>query len=362
VSRHVVVMAGPLPPAVGGMASVLGALQASTLPRQVDLALFETGKTTPPGRPLWQGISARLRLMAAWWQLFGRTPRPVAHIHTCSGLTFFLDGVLLLLSRLRGAPVILHIHGARFDQFVDGLPAASAWLARWLARRAALVIVLSPEWQERMAQRWPGARLHVVGNGVAMPRRADAVAQIGEPRFAFLGNLGRRKGVHILLQAAALAQQPWRVELAGGEEEPGAAAWAQQEIERLGVAHRVRLLGPVVADAKIEWLAGAQGFVLPSLAEGLPMALLEAMAMALPSVVTAAGAMPEVVRDGVDGRVVPPEDAAALAAALDELAAQPDRRLAMGLSAAERCSSMYGIERMVDALLGVYRRIPAATP
>jgi glycosyltransferase involved in cell wall biosynthesis len=134
------------------------------------------------------------------------------------------------------------------------------------------------------------------------------------------------------------------------------------EIERLGVAQRVSLLGPVVADAKLRWLAGAQGFVLPSLAEGLPMALLEAMAMALPSVVSDAGAMPEVVRDGVDGLVVPCGDPAALAAALDALAAAPERRRALGLSAAERCASLYGIERMVDALMGVYLRLRAAAP
>lgn len=358
MKRLAVVMAGPLPPAVGGMASVLGALEASSLTRQVDLSLFETGKTTPPDRPMWQGIRTRLRLMADWWKLFAIHPRPVAHIHTCSGLTFFLDGLLLLLSRLRGAPAVLHIHGARFDAFLDGLPAPLGWLARWLGRRATVVIVLSLEWRERMALRWPGARLQVVGNGVSMPQRADDVAKAGEPMYAFLGNLGRRKGVHVLIQAAALAREPWRVELAGGEEEPGAMAWARQQIDQRGVASRLRILGPVVADAKVRWLAGAQGFVLPSLAEGLPMALLEAMAMGLPSVVSAVGAMPEVVRDGVDGCVVHPDDAAALAAALDDLARAPDRRRAMGDSGLERCRSLYGIERMVESLVSVYARLP----
>lgn len=346
-------MAGPLPPAVGGMASVLGALQASTLPSRVELALFETGKTTPPGRPLWQGITARLGLMARWWQLFGRRPRPVAHIHTCSGLTFFLDGALLVLSRLRGAHVVLHVHGARFDEFLDALSPPLAAVGRWLGRRAQVVIVLSPEWQQRLGQRWPGARLQVVGNGVSMPRSAHGVGAAAV-RYAFLGNLGRRKGVDVLLQAAALAKEPWTLELAGGEEEPSFNAWTDAEIARLGLQARVKRLGPLQGEAKIDWLAGAQGFVLPSRNEGLPMALLECMAMALPSVVSAVGAMPEVVRDGSEGRVVPPEDAPALAAALDELARAPERRVAMGCAGAERCGQLYGIERMVDSLVGVY--------
>ena len=356
-------MAGPLPPAVGGMASVLGALQASTLARKVDLQLFETGKTTPAGRPIWVGIATRLRLMADWWRLLRRRSGglvPVAHIHTCSGLTFFLDGALLVVSRLRGAPVVLHVHGARFDVFLDGLPAPAALLARWLARRAARVVVLSEEWRQRLDQRWPGARLCVVANGVAMPSRAHAVDRGGPPHYVFLGNLGQRKGVHVLLQAAAQSIHPWRVSLAGGEEEPGYTDTTRAAIARLGLTARVQILGPVVGQDKIALLADAQGFVLPSLAEGLPMALLEAMAMALPVVVTAVGAMPGVVRDGTDGRVVPAEDAAALAAALDALAAQPGQRQQFGEAAAERARALYGIEQMVDGLMEVYAALPGA--
>jgi glycosyltransferase involved in cell wall biosynthesis len=354
MTRQVVVMAGPLPPTVGGMASVLGALAESSLAKRVDLRLFETGKTTPPGRPLWQGITARLGLMARWWRLFGERPCPLAHIHTCSGLTYFLDGALLLLSRLRGARVVLHVHGAQFDQFLDGLSAPMAAMARWIAARASVIVVLSPDWRERLQRRWPNLPMQVVANGVSMPVRATRVAAPGPARFVFLGNLGRRKGVHLLLDAAEHAAQPWQVDLAGGVEDPGFDRWVADEIARRRLGGRLRVLGPVVGDAKLDLLAGAQGFVLPSLAEGLPMAMLEAMAMSLPVVVSSAGAMPEAVRDGIDGLVVPVGDGAALAAALDSLAARPADREAMGRAAAERCEGRYGVARMADALMALY--------
>lgn len=360
MTRPFVVMAGPLPPAIGGMASVLAALQTSSLAERVDLRLFETGKTTPPGRRLRDGVVIRLRLMRDWWRLFGRRPAPVAHIHTCSGLTFFLDGLLLLISRVRGAPVVLHVHGARFDDFLDDLSVPAAVLAHWLARRASVVVVLSADWQQRIASRWPRAPLMVVANGVTMPASARDVALEGAPRFVFLGSLGARKGVPVLLKAAALAQQPWHVDLAGGDEEPDFGRWVRAEVASLGLADRIGVLGPVVGQAKLELLASAQGFVLPSLAEGLPMALLEAMSMGLPVVVSDVGAMPEVVRDAIDGRVVPANDPIALAAALDRLAQHPEERLRWGASAAERCGSMYGVERMVEAIMGVYARLPGA--
>ncbi|OIP15666.1 MAG: hypothetical protein AUK51_13085 [Comamonadaceae bacterium CG2_30_59_20] len=351
-------MAGPLPPAVGGMASVIGALSASSLAQKVDLQLFQTGKTTPEGRTVWQGARTRLQVIQDFWCLLSRQPRPLVHIHTCSGFTYFLDGIFLTIARQRGAPTVLHIHGARFDTFLDGLGLVQRTVARWLARQARAVVVLSDDWRIRLNSRLPGARLHVVANGVPSVGARLVKAAGATPQFLFLGNLGRRKGVHVLLAAAALAKNDWVVDLAGGEEESGFTEWTRGEIKRLGLAGRLRLLGPVVGDAKTKLLQSADGFVLPSLAEGLPMALLEAMAARLPVVVTAVGAMPEVVHDGDQGYLIPPEDAPALADALDRLSANPQARQQMGESAYRTCEQAYGVERMVDALLKVYSQLP----
>ncbi len=356
--RRRVIMSGPLPPAVGGMAAVLDTLANSSLPTHVQLRFFETGKTTPVGRSTLTGVFARLRLMVAWWKELGVHPRPIAHIHTCSGLTFFLDGLLLLLARARGAPTVLHVHGARFDAFLDGLGDVRLKLARWIARKADVVVVLSDDWRARLASRLPGSTLRVVSNGVTpfsmTPARTRDVAA---PTFLFLGNLGRRKGVHVLLEAVARSRSKWRLLLAGGEEEAGFADWTRSEVARLGIQDRVELLGPIVGAAKQSLLARSDAFVLPSLAEGLPMALLEAMAAGLPVVVTSVGAMPEVVRNEREGLVVPPDDAAALALALDRVAASSEYRQALGHAASIACERDFGVDSMVEKLLGVYSEL-----
>ena len=351
-------MTGPLPPAVGGMASVLGALYDSSLSKQIGLELFETGKTTPENRPFLLGVTNRLNLLWRWWKTMGQKPRPIAHIHTCSGFTFLLDGVLLILAKIRGASTVLHIHGARFDSFLDNLGFINLRLVRWLTRQADIVVVLSEDWKIRLHQRLPSANINVVANGVPRLGGIKENACSTTPTFLFLGNLCRRKGVHTLLDATELSQIAWKLKLAGGDEEPGFSEWTQNQISQRNLTNRISLLGPVVGEAKNKLLKEADGFVLPSLAEGLPMALLEAMAAQLPVVVTTVGAMPEVISDHVNGILVPPENPHALANALDELSEKPLLREQLGLEASETCELRYGIERMVDTLMTIYDKLP----
>lgn len=350
-----VVMSGPLPPAIGGMASVIGALGQSDLARQTQLALFDTGKKTREGRSLWEGVQARLQLMRDWRRLLHTHQADIAHIHTCSGLTFFLDGLLAWLARRQGCRVILHVHGGLFDQFLDGLNPLMRALARHISRRADAVIALSDDWRQRLLRRLPGTCIAVLANGVAEPKGRTARDPLAPPTFVFLGLLSTLKGIPVLLEAASAAQANWRVQLAGNEGEPGFVDRLRADIAARGLNERIQLLGPVVGEAKDKLLLQADGFVLPSLAEGLPMSLLEAMAARLPVVVTTVGAMPEVIQHGRDGLLVPPGDPAALAAALDQLAQlSPSDQAAMAQAAYEKYRARYSVDAMAANLLQLY--------
>ncbi len=347
-------MSGPLPPAIGGMASVIGALGQSLLATRTDLRLFDTGKKTSEGRSLWQGLGARFTLMGEWRAALRQHRAEIVHIHTCSGFTYFLDGLLLLLARQQGCKVVLHVHGARFDQFLDGLSPVLLAAARFLAGRADVVIALSEDWRKRLVSRLPGSHVLVLANGVPEPGILHQRKPAATTRFVFLGNLCKRKGVPVLLDAMEIASEPWSVQFAGGDEDPGFTEWTRDQVERRHLHHRAQLLGPVVGFAKDELLAQADAFVLPSLAEGLPMALLEAMAARLPVVVTSVGAMPEVIDDGIDGVLVPPNNAAALSAAMDRLAQSADRRAEIGQAGYAKYLSRYSVDAMAQGLLNIY--------
>ncbi len=350
-----VVMSGPLPPAIGGMASVIDALNQSELARRTDLTLFNTSKQTSDNRSLWEGIRARLTLMAAWRALLRQHHADIAHIHTCSGFTFFLDGLLAAIARYQGCRVVLHVHGGLFDQFLDGLNPVLRIAARHIARRTDLVLALSDDWRHRLGQRLPGSRIAVLPNGVAAISAQPQHTPGQAPTFVFLGQLSRLKGVHVLLDALEQAQANWRVQLAGSESEPGFTDWLRAEIDHRQLADRMTLVGPLVGEAKNRVLTQADAFVLPSLAEGLPMSLLEAMAARLPVVVTTVGAIPEVIQDGVHGLLVAPGDATALAQAMDHLARSPEQRESMGLASHALYEARYSADAMAQALLGIYK-------
>ncbi len=106
-------------------------------------------------------------------------------------------------------------------------------------------------------------------------------------------------------------------------------------------------------------LAASDVFVMCSLWEGLGLVFLEAMSARLPVLATNVSAVPEVVVDGVTGRLVPPSDPPALAEAMLTLASDPTLRVRLGSAGAERVSARFGLERMVEETLDVYRTVVA---
>jgi glycosyltransferase involved in cell wall biosynthesis len=197
--------------------------------------------------------------------------------------------------------------------------------------------------------RQPAERVHVVPNGVdpnrfrpAGPAGSDAVTAV------WVGLMTPVKRVDELVHAAS-GVPGLRLRLVGsGPLRDQVAATVQQ----LGVSERVSLAG--FADDPRRAFAAADLFVLPSAAEALPLALLQAMASGLPVLATRVAGVPEVVRDGVEGLLVDADDWPAFGQALQRLVDDHDLRSEMGRRARERVSSSFTLGRCVERLLDVY--------
>ena len=167
-----------------------------------------------------------------------------------------------------------------------------------------------------------------------------------------VGRFSEQKGHRYLLAAIpdVLARHPATYFLWAGEGDLEADLRA--EARRLGLEGQVRFLGR--RDDVPHLLAAADPFVLPSLFEGLPLAVLEAMAARLPVVGTRVCGTSEAVQDGVTGRLVPPEDAAALTAAIVQVLDAPDLAARWGAAGRARVAHEFNAARMVGEVVAVY--------
>jgi glycosyltransferase involved in cell wall biosynthesis len=206
----------------------------------------------------------------------------------------------------------------------------------------------------------PEDRLFLIDNGVDVER----FASVGPPRrdpmtFLTLGSLSLPKGHDTLIEAfAAVARQRpgTRLLISGEGPEEGRI---RDLIERMGLGDSVSILPPTL-DVPGRF-AATDALVQPSRREGLPVAVLEAMAARRPVIATAVSSVAEVLEDGRLGLVVPPTDASALAAGMLAVIDDPRAAAARADLAAERVARDYSIERMAAEYGVLYRRLLASS-
>lgn len=322
------------------------------------------GEVEQTGVPVWcVGSYPGLRHPLAFWRLWRTIARfrpQIVHTHLQSANLYGR-----LAARLAGVPVIVctehNVYRAKARRYVV--------VERALARVTDAIVAVSEQVRGFLSEQLGVAveAIRMIPNGVAMPAADPArVAALSERLdlpdghvvVGTVASLTPKKGHAYLVEALALLAArdvPCTLVLAGdGPMRPA----IEQLAERLGVSSRVRLLGEAERVADVLELTDI--FVLPSLVEGMPLALLEAMRVGRAVVATRVGGVPELVRDGDNGVLVEPADAEALADAIAALAADPARRDHLGDRARATVERDYTEERYVDALAGLYRELLAA--
>lgn len=253
-------------------------------------------------------LRALMQLRRAW-----RTPRPdVIHSHGYKALVYSM------LARPAGTALVVTHHG---DTGHDRLVRFYEGLARALYARVDLVFSVSHATTDLLAEAGVRrAKLRMVPNPVSLPPPARSDQGSGAPgALLFVGRLSREKGLHVLLRALASDGIPegLRLEVAG--DGPCAGEW-KALCTSLGLDDRVRWLG-MRSDIP-NLLAESEAMVLPSLREGLPLAVLEATSCEVPVIASRVGGVPEAVWEGENAILVEPGDIEAWARALRSLPEQ----------------------------------------
>lgn len=241
-------------------------------------------------------------------------------------------------------------------------PEADADMRRAKMREAAFVATVSDYNARALSRLCPEARIIRLYNGIDLDAFApvDPATQIPGHLIA-VGRMVEKKGFDVLLKACAELKArtvPFTVSLIGsGPLEPALRA----QRAALGLEDCVAMDGPLPQEALINAMGKAQAAVLPCVVtdsgdrDGLPTVLLEAMARGLPVVTTTTSGGPEIVEDGITGRLCAPGDATALADALEDVLALPERAGVMGAAGRRRAERLFDLTTNAGTLRRLLR-------
>ncbi len=303
-------------------------------------------------------------LMRYCWALLTRPSVRIVHIHTASYGSFLRKSSVILLAKLTGRKVVLHVHGAEFNLFYYKMPMPIRFLIRSLLRSCDVMIALSQQWRQDLYTISGNTNIRVIYNPTVLrqPVRdrqpealgSDSAAGQRTVNFLFMGRLGKRKGVYDIIRAAGLLKaENITVNLYGD----GEIERVRREVQAQGQVDTVQVCGWIDGSQKEAVFQQADVLLLPSYHEGLPIAILEAMAYGLPVLATDVGGVSEAVEDGVNGCLLQPGDCQALAEAMDRLAASGSLRARMGYAGYEIAARQFALPVIIEQLESLYDQL-----
>ena len=298
-----------------------------------------------------------------------RNKRPdVIHMHSPKAA-----GLGALAGRLlRVKNIIMTVHGWPFNETRPWYERALIRFFSWLSMLLSHTTIVLSEREYKQAVRFPWVknRVKVISIGIRPPvfMSVDGAKQtiarlIGSDIAEFnkktvigcIAELHRNKGLPCLVDAmvAVAEQQPTAIAVIIGDGEDMAALHMQIKEKKL--EQRIFLVGYL--DNASDYMKAFSVFVLPSLKEGLPYAILEAGCASLPVVATTVGGIPEMIDDMKSGILIQPKNPRELAHALSFMIEHPDERRKYGAALKERVSTKFAFDRMIWLVQGVYEGI-----
>lgn len=350
---------------IGGVATSCRLLLGSSFADRAELLLVDSSQESDPPPGLVVRLLKALRRAGTFaWMVETRRPDAVL-LFASETLSIAEKSGMAWYARLRGVAAVLFPRGGVMIDRAE----ASAFTARWLRiafRGAHVVLCQGPRWHRFLVDRMgvQPDRAPIVLNWTATSAlvrigAGRAPADAGAPlRILYVGWLTREKGVFDLVEACRRLgpELAYEVELVG---DGVAAAELRSTVTAAGLDARIRFSGWLSGEELERAYARADAFVLPSYAEGLPNAMIEAMAAGLAVIVSAVGAVPGLVTDGDQALLVPPGDVAALAQAIARVAGDPELRSALSRRAADWSRRNFGVEPAADAILAAVARAVA---
>ena len=374
MSKLTVLHISPAPPQLGGMEAYMGNLLDSSLVERHSIILLniskprlfiggtyniKTGYAGAFKRRLsitLTSYSYSLKFFLQFILKLSFRKIDVIHIHTASYTSFWEKCSYILIAKAARKRIVLHVHGALFQEFYEKSSLKIQSLIRRFLNKCNAVIVLSEFWRVFFNTLMPNSKIVVVKNGINMKPFAGEIQKSDPVRFLHLGEVSHRKGIHDLISAAAKLNENgfvFHIDIVGPGEIEEFRAFADEK----NVMHVLSLHGPKRGDVKLDFFKKADCFILASYGEGLPIAILEALAAGLPVISTKVGGIPEVIENGVNGYLCQPGNIDQIYSAMAKIIEEKDTRKQMSSANYAYARENFDIELCAEKISKAYEQL-----
>lgn len=283
----------------------------------------------------------------------------MVHIHSSFGPSFYRKIPFIYMAAAKKIPIVNHIHGADFDTFYAEASERKKRLVRKVYLKCRKLIALSEEWKECLAGIVPEDRIEVIENYCIIPDLKDNTESAECIRLLFLGEIGQRKGcfdIPEILAGAAEKNSGFLYTMAGdGRKED--IELVKNKLQEYGIADKVIFPGWVRGQEKDDLLKESDIFLFPSYHEGMPMAILEAMAYGKAVISTNVGGIPKLIENGENGYLCEPGNIIKMTEYLLNLMENSEKRKTFGKLAREKVKNSYSMDVHIKKLCALYQAI-----
>ena len=333
----------------GGIASVVNGYREHDFSGKCEVSYIESYRNGSK----WEKLAKALKGYLLFFREMILNKPDIVHIHSSFGPSFYRKMPFIYMACFRGVPVINHIHGAEFETFYLKASDRKKRRIRKVYGKCTMLIALSEEWKRNLESVVSPEKITVIENYCKIP---DLSGTEKKKQILFLGEIGKRKGCYDIPEIyGRVLEKGERLPLIMAGD--GGLAEVKKLFEDRDLLESVSFPGWVRGADKDKCLKESGIFLFPSYYEGMPMAVLEAMAYGMAIVTTRVGGIPHLLEDGVNGYLCEPGDIEGLSKRLLELSKDGDKRRKMGERARQKAIEEYSMESHIKKLMDLYDRV-----
>ena len=276
----------------------------------------------------------------------------ILHIHTASYISFYRESIFVWIGKLLGKQIVLHIHGGDFEKFYHQAP---KYVGK-VCKQAGVVVAVSDYFKNIFSQLALNPYVETVYNAVDAPLYEKSSGKAAKLQVSFLGMISENKGIYDIIKCLGEHKDYFehRIEFhIGGEGENDRLSAL---IAKYGISDFVVYHGWMEKSLKHSLLSKTDIYLQPSYFESLGIAIIEAMSYAVPIIASNRGGIPELVKDGVNGKLIEPGQTESLFEALKLLIESEDLRTEMG-NQSLAFSRKFTLQAMEQHILKIYQQV-----